>query len=48
MSAILVAGCGEEPTKVDLTKKTDTDQFKGMIQDQMKDHVKADKTGGNR
>ncbi len=37
LSAVVVAGCGgEEPTKVDMTGKADTAQFKGMLGDQMK------------
>jgi hypothetical protein len=46
VSAIILAGCGggDEPTKVDLSGKTDTSKFGGMM-DQMKGNVKADKTG---
>jgi hypothetical protein len=43
LAAVVVAGCGgEEETKVDLSKKTDTTQFKGMMDD-MKGNIKAKK-----
>lgn len=37
LSSFLIAGCGdtEEARPVDLTKSTDTSQFKGMLSDQM-------------
>jgi hypothetical protein len=46
VSAIVLAGCGggDEPTKVDLSGKTDTSKFGGMM-DQMKANVKGDKSG---
>ncbi len=48
LSAFVLAGCGgEEPTKVDLSGKTDTSKFGGMLE-QMKKNIKADKTGKPR
>jgi outer membrane murein-binding lipoprotein Lpp len=45
LAAVFVAGCGgEEPANVDLSKKTDTTQFKGMMDD-MKGNIKANKSG---
>ncbi len=44
LSSLLIAGCGdkEEARPVDLTKSTDTAQFKGMLGDQMeKAKIKA-------
>ena len=44
LSAVFVAGCGGgEPAPVDLSKTTDTSQFKGMMDD-MKDNIKASKS----
>jgi hypothetical protein len=45
LAAVFVAGCGgEEPANVDLSKKTDTTQFKGMMDD-MKGNIKPNKSG---
>jgi hypothetical protein len=45
LSALVLAGCGgEEPTKVDVSGKTDTSKFGGMM-DQMKGNLKVDKSG---
>jgi len=47
LSATLVAGCGDQqPTSGDLTKPTDTAQFKGMLGDQMKNAKIQEKTPG--
>jgi hypothetical protein len=43
--AVVITGCGGDDARpVDLSKGTDTSQFKGMM-DQMKANLKADKSG---